>query len=50
MESVGYAVTASAIGVKAISETCVARAFLHESRNGGRMQPAERFASFVMDI
>lgn len=50
VESVGYAVTASAIGVEAVHETCVARAFVHESRNGSRMQPPERFVSFVMDI
>lgn len=50
VESVGYAVTASAVGVESVQESCVARAFVHQSRNGGRTQPAERFVSFVMDI
>lgn len=50
VESVGYAVTASAIGVESVQESCAARAFVHQSCNDGRTQPAERFVSFVMDI
>lgn len=48
--SVGYAVTASALGVDTAPESCASRAFVHQSRNGKRAQPAERFVSFVMDI
>jgi hypothetical protein len=50
VESVGYAVTASALGVGSIQESCSRRAFVHRSRNGERIQPQERFVSFVMDV
>lgn len=49
VESVGYAVTASALGVDSVRESCMTRAFLHQSHNGKRRQPAERFVSFVMN-
>lgn len=48
--SSGYAVTASALGADTVSESCARRAFVHQSRNGKRAQPAERFVSFIMDI
>jgi hypothetical protein len=48
--SVGYAVTASALGVDTVPESCASRAFVHQSRNGKGAQRAERFVSFVMDI
>jgi hypothetical protein len=50
IESVGYAVTASALGVDSVRESCSARAFVHQSQNGESIQPTERFVSFVMDI
>lgn len=48
--SVGYAITASVLGVDTVPESCASRAFVHQSRNGRRAQRAERFVSFVMDI
>ena len=50
VESVGYAVTASALGRESVRESCSARAFVHQSRNGAPIPPMERFVSFVMDI
>ena len=50
VESVGYAVTASALGVDSVRESCSERAFVHQSRNGELIRPMERFVSFVMDI
>jgi hypothetical protein len=50
VESVGYAVTATACGVESVRESCSGRAFVHQSRHGERIQPTERFVSFVMDI
>ena len=50
VESVGYAVTASALGVDSVRESCSGRAFIHRSREGERRQPTERFVSFVVDI
>jgi hypothetical protein len=50
VESVGYVVMASAMGVDSVRESCSERAFVHRSRNGEPIQPAERFVSFVMDI
>ncbi len=49
VESVGYAVTASALGVDSISESCSARAFVHQSPHHEQRQPKARFVSFVMD-
>jgi hypothetical protein len=49
-ESVGYAVAASALGASPVQESCSGRAFVHRSRTGERMQPAERFVSFVIDL
>ncbi len=50
VESVGYAVAASALGVGSVRESCSSRAFVHQSRTCERIEPAERFVSFVMDI
>ena len=50
VESVGYVVTASALGLDSVRESCSERAFVHQSRNGEPIQAAERFVSFVMDI
>ena len=50
VESVGYAVTASALGAESVRESCSERAFVQQSRNGEPIGPAERFVSFVMDI
>jgi hypothetical protein len=50
VESLGYAVTASALGVDSVRESCSGRAFAHQSRNSTQIQPTERFVSFVMDI
>lgn len=49
MESVGYAVTATACGVESVQESCSGRAFVHQSRHSERIQPTERFVSFVLD-
>jgi hypothetical protein len=50
VESVGYAVTASALGVHSVRESCASRVFIHQAGNGTRTEPTERFVSFVMDI
>jgi hypothetical protein len=50
VESVGYAVTASALGVDSFRESCSGRAFVHRSQDSERIQPTERFVSFVMDL
>lgn len=50
VESVGYAVTASALGMDSFRESCSGRAFVHRSRGSERIQPTERFVSFVMDL
>jgi len=50
VESVGYAVTVSALGVSSVRESCMSRAFVRQSSDGTRSQPTERFVSFVMDI
>lgn len=50
IKSVGYAVTASALGVDSVRESCVSRAFVRQSRAGDRNDPQERFVSFVMDL
>ncbi|RPH81071.1 MAG: hypothetical protein EHM80_03490 [Nitrospiraceae bacterium] len=50
VESVGYAVTASALGMGSFTESCSVRAFVHRSRDSERRQPTERFVSFVMDL
>ena len=50
VESVGYAMTASALGIDSVRESCMSRAFVHQSSNETRAQPMERFVSFVMDI
>lgn len=50
VESVGYAVAASALGVNRVQESCCARAFVHRSRTGEWIQPTQRFVSFVIDL
>lgn len=50
VESVGYAITASALGIDSVKETCSGRAFLHRSTDSERVGPQERFMSFVMDL
>ncbi len=50
VESVGYAVAASALGVHSIQESCSTRAFVHRAFNPNPLQPTQRFVSFVMDI
>ena len=48
--SVGYAVTASALGMDSVKESCVSRAFLHQATDNARIGSPERFMSFVMDL
>jgi hypothetical protein len=50
VESVGYAVTASALGVDSVRESCSSRAFVHQATGSERIGPQERFMSFVMDL
>ena len=50
VESVGYAVTVSALGVDSVRESCASRAFVRQSPIGERTHPQERFVSFVMDL
>lgn len=50
IESVGYAVTVSALGVDSVRESCASRAFVRQSPTGARTHPQERFVSFVMDL
>ncbi|HET6675317.1 MAG TPA: hypothetical protein VFG71_08260 [Nitrospiraceae bacterium] len=50
LESVGYAVAASALGIGAVQESCMSRAFVHQSSDAKRTKPAERFVSFVIDV
>jgi hypothetical protein len=49
-ESVGYVVTAQALGLETVNEPCFGRAFVHDSRTGEPWQPTDRFVSFVMDV
>jgi hypothetical protein len=52
VESVGYAVTAAALGGNSTQEPCCSRAFVHRpalGKPGRRMSVAEQFASFVID-
>lgn len=50
VESVGYAVAASAFGVSSVPESCSSRAFVHRTSNTERILPVERFVTFIMDI
>lgn len=50
VESLGYAVTALALGVDSVRESCASRAFVRQSPTGDRTHPQERFVSFVTDI
>jgi hypothetical protein len=50
VESVGYAVAASALGMDTVQESCSSRSFVRRAPNPEPLQPRERFVSFVMDI
>ncbi|WP_447598310.1 hypothetical protein [Nitrospira sp. Nam80] len=50
IESVGYAVTASALGAASVRESCTGRAFVRRLSDERRTQPAERFTSFILDV
>ena len=50
VESVGYAITSSALGPELLQESCSRRVFVHRSRNVQRIQPQERFVTFVLDV
>ena len=50
VESVGYAVAASALGMDSVKETCSGRAFVHQATESERIGPQVRFMSFVMDL
>lgn len=50
VESVGYAVAASAFGASTIRESCSSRAFVHRAGRPGRVLAVQRFTSFVVDI
>jgi hypothetical protein len=50
VESVGYAVAASALGVQSTQEACSTRAFVHRAYNPNPLRPTQRFVSFVMDM
>jgi hypothetical protein len=50
VESVGYALTASALGVDCVRESGASRAFVRQSPHGDRRHSQERFVSFVMDL
>lgn len=50
VESVGYAVAASALGVNEGQEICSIRAFVHRTFNPNPLRPPQRFVSFVMDL
>jgi hypothetical protein len=50
VESVGYAVTASALGKDSVKESCSCRAFVRRAPDNGHLGPQERFMSFVMDL
>jgi hypothetical protein len=50
VESVGYAITASALGMDSVNESCSGRAFMRQCTETDRVSPQERFMSFVMDL
>lgn len=50
VESVGYAVTASALGKDSVKESCSCRAFVRRATDHEHIGPQERFMSFVMDL
>ncbi|MGC3976704.1 MAG: twin-arginine translocation signal domain-containing protein [Nitrospira sp.] len=50
VESVGYAVTASALGAECVRESCVSRAFVRWAGHEQTIRPTGRFVSFVMDM
>jgi hypothetical protein len=50
VESVGYAVTASALGNDSVKESCSCRAFVRRAADHEHIGPQERFMSLVMDL
>ena len=50
VESVGYAVAASALGVNEVQEVCSTRAFVSRTFNPNPLRSTQRFVSFVMDL
>jgi hypothetical protein len=50
VESVGYAVAASALGMQSIQESCSTRAFVYRPGGSARRQSGARLVSFVMDL
>ena len=50
VESVGYAITASAFGRDSVKESCSCRAFVRRATDNESIGPQERFMSFVMDL
>ncbi len=50
VESVGFAVTVSALRAGSVRESCASRAFVRQSPTGDRSNSQERFVSFVMDL
>lgn len=50
VQAVGYAVTASALGIDSVKESCSSRAFVHRAINSEQVGPQERFMSLVMDL
>ncbi len=50
VESLGYAVTASALGTDSVKESCSCRAFVRRTAENKPIGPQESFMSFVMDL
>jgi hypothetical protein len=50
VESVGYAVTAAALGMDSVKEGCSRRAFVRRATDSDQIVPQRRFMSFVMDL
>lgn len=50
VESVGFSVTASALGGGTVRESCATRAFVRRSPTGVQLNTQERFMSLVMDL
>ncbi len=50
VEAVGRAVTAAALGVSVVRESCASRAFVHRARGSYQAQTRVRFVSCVIDL
>jgi len=50
VEAVGRAVTAAALGVNTVQESCSSRAFIHRAPHGNQALSRVRFVSCVMDL